>query len=177
MLDQTRLATSVKAAIAADQAWMLGALKRLVEAQSFSGHEEAAQKVMRELLDELGFEVREIPVEPEQLKRHPLYSPVVNELHGCHNLLGRLSGTPADGTGTGKSLMISGHVDVVPTGHLPLWQCGPFDTYVKDGWFYGRGAGDMKGGLIAALTGLKALVGAGFRPNRSKSTRLNSSHG
>ena len=165
MLDQTRLATSVKAAIAADQAWMLGALKRLVEAQSFSGHEEAAQKVMRELLDELGFEVREIPVEPEQLNSHPLYSPVVNELHGCHNLLGRLSGTPADGTGTGKSLMISGHVDVVPTGHLPLWQCGPFDTYVKDGWFYGRGAGDMKGGLIAALTGLKALVGAGFRPN------------
>ena len=171
MLDQTKIATTVKAAIAADQAWMLDALKRLVEAKSFSGHEEAAQQVMRKLLGELGFEVREIAVEPDQLKSHPLYSPVVSELHGCHNLLGKL--TPAAGVnnaadntaGTGKSLMISGHVDVVPTGHLPLWQRDPFDTYIKDGWFYGRGAGDMKGGLIAALTGLKSLVGAGFRPN------------
>ena len=164
MLDQTKLATTLKVAIAADQAWMLDALKRLVEAQSFSGHEQAAQQVMRELLGELGFDVREIPVEPEKLKNHPLYSPVVSELHGCHNLLGRLRGTPDQPT-TGKSLMISGHVDVVPTGHLPLWQRDPFDTYIKDGWFYGRGAGDMKGGLIAALTGLKALVGAGFKPN------------
>ena len=61
MLDQTKLATTLKAAIAADEAWMLDALKRLVEAQSFSGHEQAAQQVMRELLGELGFEVREIP--------------------------------------------------------------------------------------------------------------------
>ena len=181
MLDQTKLATTLKAAIAADQEWMLDALKRLVEAQSFSGHEQAAQQVMRELLGELGFDVREIPVEPDKLKNHPLYSPVVSELHGCYNLLGRWRGTPdarvtnhdrfdrklattRDKT-TGNSLLISGHVDVVPTGHLPLWQRDPFDTYIKDGWFYGRGAGDMKGGLIAALTGLKALVGAGFKPN------------
>ena len=161
MLDQTTLATRVSANIEADQAWMLAALKRVVEAQSFSGHEEAAQVVIRELLDELGFEVREVPVNPDELKANPLYSPVVHQLHGCYNLLGRLKGTPD----TGKSLMISGHVDVVPVGHLPLWQRAPFDTYVKEGWFYGRGAGDMKGGLIAALTGLKALVGAGVKPS------------
>ena len=154
------LAPQLAANIEADDAWMLDALKRLVEAQSFSGHEQAAQAVMRSLLESLGFEVREIPTDVESIKASPLYSPVVRELHGCHNLLGRLAGTPD----TGKSLMISGHVDVVPTGHLPLWQTPPFQTHIKDGWFYGRGAGDMKGGLIAALTGLKALVGAGFRP-------------
>ena len=165
--DRATLATRVAAHIEADEAWMLDALRRVVEAQSFSGHEEAAQKVMRELLEELGFEVREIPVEPEKLKANPLYSPVVRELHGCHNLLGAWRGSGAGG----KSLMISGHVDVVPVGHLPLWQRAPFDTYIKDGWFYGRGAGDMKGGLIAALTGLKALVSVtkmrGFKPSGS----------
>ncbi len=157
---QATLATRVKAGIAAHEVWMLDALKRLVEAKSFSGHEHAAQAVMRALLEELGFDVREIPVEPDKLKNHPLYSPVVHELHGCHNLLGRLRGTPD----TGKSLMISGHVDVVPVGHVSLWSRAPFDTYILDGWFYGRGAGDMKGGLIAALTGLKALVDNGFKP-------------
>ena len=156
----TRLAAQVVANIEADEAWMLDALKRLVEAQSFSGHEQAAQAVMRSLLESLGFEVREIPTDVASINGSPLYSPVVRELHGCHNLLGRLSGTPE----TGRSLMMSGHVDVVPAGHLPLWQTPPFQTHVKDGWFYGRGAGDMKGGLIAALTGLKALVGAGFKP-------------
>ena len=46
----------------------------------------------------------------------------------------------------------NGHVDVVPTGELSLWAHPPFATFERDGWFYGRGAGDMKGGLIAALS-------------------------
>ena len=151
---------ALRSAIHASQPWMVAALKRLVEAQSFSGHEQPAQAVMRELLAGQGFAVREIPVDAGALAANPLYSPVVRELHGCHNLLGELRSA---GQG-GKSLMVSGHVDVVPTGHLPLWEKPPFETYVRDGWFYGRGAGDMKGGLIAALTGLKALADLGIRP-------------
>lgn len=164
MLDRAGLATQLVAGIEAEADWMLDALRRVVEAKSFSGHEEAAQKVMRALLEELGFDVREIPTDLAVIQSSPLYSPSVGELHGCHNLLGQLKGTPTQENSAGKSLMISGHVDVVPTGHLPLWKTPPFETYVKDGWFFGRGAGDMKGGLIAALTGLKALVGAGFKP-------------
>jgi acetylornithine deacetylase len=150
----------VAKAVAANDAWMRARLREVVEAKSFSGHEQDAQAVMRPLLEFLGFAVSEIPVEPEKLKQSPLYSPVVHELHGCHNLWGELK--PAQHQG--KSLLINGHVDVVPTGEHALWHRPPFETYEKDGWFYGRGAGDMKGGLIAALTALKSLYDLGYKP-------------
>ena len=160
MDERARFRTNIAAAVAANQAWMTGALRDVVEAESFSGHEQLAQVEMRFILEALGFAVRDIPVDVAAIKASPLYSPVVEELHGCHNLLGELKGA---GRG-GRSLMVSGHVDVVPTGHLPLWAKPPFETYEKDGWFYGRGAGDMKGGLIAALTGIKALADCGLKP-------------
>jgi acetylornithine deacetylase len=152
--------TDFAALVRHERAWMLDGLQRLTAAESFSGHEEAAQAVMRALLEETGFEVRDVPVDPDALRNHPLYSPVVRELSGCANLLARLKGTPD----TGRSLMVSGHVDVVPTGAPTLWAAPPFAPYERDGWFYGRGAGDMKGGLIAALTGLKALNTHGLKP-------------
>ena len=152
--------TLLTAALAANARWMTDTLTNVVEAESFSGHEQAAQTEMRFLLDALGFEVAEIPTDVAAIKASPLYSPVVDELHGCHNLLGRYKASGA----TGRSLLISGHVDVVPTGHLPLWTKPPFETYIKDGWFYGRGAGDMKGGLVAALTAIKSLADMGYRP-------------
>jgi acetylornithine deacetylase len=155
-----QFAAELRGAIGASDAWMQAALKRVVEAKSFSGHEHAAQAVMRPLLESLGFAVSEIPVEPDKLRHHPLYSPVVHELHGCHNLWGEMAPAQA----RGKSLLINGHVDVVPTGELSLWARPPFETFEKDGWFYGRGAGDMKGGLVAALTGIKALRDLGLRP-------------
>ena len=154
------LQQSISQAVAANAGWMQASLKNVVEAQSFSGHEQAAQAVMRPLLESLGFAVSEIAVEPDKLRHNPLYSPVVNELHGCHNLWGTLA--PAQHLG--KSLLINGHVDVVPTGELSLWAHPPFATFERDGWFYGRGAGDMKGGLVAALAGVKALLDLGYRP-------------
>lgn len=160
MDERATLRTRVEAALAVNDAWMLRTLADLVEAESFSGHEQAAQAEMRRTLESLGFAVTEISTDVAALRANPLYSPVVEALHGCHNLLARLEGTPD----TGRSLLVSGHVDVVPTGHLPLWTHPPFETYEKDGWFFGRGAGDMKGGLVAALTGIKALRDAGYRP-------------
>ena len=159
-IDRDQLRMRLATALAANDAWMLDTLTNLVEAESFSGHEQLAQTEMRWTLESLGFSVREVATDVAAIKASPLYSPVVEELHGCHNLLGEFKGA---GT-TGRSLMVSGHVDVVPTGHLPLWHKPPFETYVRDGWFYGRGAGDMKGGLVAALTGIKSLADAGFKP-------------
>ena len=157
---RAELHTRLTATLAANERWMIDTLTNVVEAESFSGHEQAAQTEMRFVLEALGFAVNEIPTDVAAIKASPLYSPVVEELHGCHNLLGQYKTAGANG----RSLLISGHVDVVPTGHLSLWKKPPFETYVHDGWFYGRGAGDMKGGLVAALTGIKALADAGYRP-------------
>ena len=55
------------------------------------------------------------------------------------------------------SLIINGHVDVVPAGDLSAWSVDPFTAEIRDGKIYGRGAYDMKAGVAAAIAAAKAL--------------------
>ena len=139
---------------------MKSTLLELVRTPSFSGHEQHAQTIFGRILRELGFQVQEISIDKEKLKGHPLYSHGVPGLSGCSNLLAELKPL----SGTGNSLLVNGHADVVPTGDVSLWAKPPFTGYEQDGWVYGRGAGDMKGGLVAVLTAVSALFDAGLRP-------------
>lgn len=65
------------------------------------------------------------------------------------------------GRGQGKSLLLTGHTDVVGTENMPG---DPFDGRVDDGRLYGRGSLDMKGGLAAILGAVAALRTDGFHP-------------
>ncbi len=65
--------------------------------------------------------------------------------------------------GDGPSLMLNGHVDVVPTGDPHAWTFPPFDGEVRDGNLHGRGSCDMKAGLIAAHWAVQAIRSAGIR--------------
>jgi succinyl-diaminopimelate desuccinylase len=56
------------------------------------------------------------------------------------NLYARLSGN-------GKHLMFAGHTDVVPPGDETAWTHPPFAAETDNGFLYGRGAVDMKGGI------------------------------
>ena len=69
-------------------------------------------------------------------------------------------GRPAlPGTGGGASLMLNAHVDVVPPGDLDPWgDQVPFSGSVGADAVYGRGACDMKAGLVAALWTVRALA-------------------
>lgn len=67
------------------------------------------------------------------------------------------------GLGNGPTLIFNGHVDVVPVGDESLWRVPPWQATIADGWVYGRGALDMKGGLACALFALKAIRDAGVR--------------
>lgn len=60
------------------------------------------------------------------------------------------------GSGDGKSIMLSGHIDVVQRGSK--WTQNPFGGEEKDGRIYGRGAVDMKGGIAAMTVALKAIT-------------------
>ena len=65
----------------------------------------------------------------------------------------------AHGTGEGPSLMLNVHVDVVPPGDLDAWQgMSPFTGTVQREAVIGRGACDMKGGVIAAFWAVRALT-------------------
>lgn len=54
----------------------------------------------------------------------------------------------------------AGHTDVVPAGDEAAWTHGPFSGDVKDGFLYGRGAVDMKGGIGAAVAATLAYLAA-----------------
>jgi acetylornithine deacetylase len=64
----------------------------------------------------------------------------------------------------GHSLILNGHIDVVPPGPLDMWTTPPFEPRRDGNWLYGRGAGDMKAGLSACLAALDALACAGYGP-------------
>ncbi|MDB5635279.1 MAG: succinyl-diaminopimelate desuccinylase [Bradyrhizobium sp.] len=48
-------------------------------------------------------------------------------------------------------LTFAGHTDVVPPGDDSAWTHGAFAGDVKDGFLYGRGAVDMKGGIACSV--------------------------
>ena len=61
-------------------------------------------------------------------------------------------------------LAICAHVDVVDPGTVPWADGTPWSGALRDGHVMGRGSADMKGGLVAALHALAAVVAAGVEP-------------
>src|SRR6202451_3321954 len=65
-------------------------------------------------------------------------------------------------------LTFAGHTDVVPAGAESAWTHGAFSGDVKDGFLYGRGAVDMKGGIACSVAAvLEYLADHGGKPKGS----------
>ena len=65
-------------------------------------------------------------------------------------------------------ITFAGHTDVVPPGDEAAWSHGPFSGEVKDGFLYGRGAVDMKGGVACSVAAvLQYLADHGGKPKGS----------
>ncbi|MFB6253509.1 MAG: ArgE/DapE family deacylase [Halobacteriaceae archaeon] len=59
------------------------------------------------------------------------------------------------GNGHGPNIHFTGHFDVVPAGKN--WTRDPYNPIIEDGKVYGRGASDMKSGIVASLFAIDAL--------------------
>jgi succinyl-diaminopimelate desuccinylase len=103
--------------------------------------EEPAARWVEARLKEIGLETSFEVVEP-----------------GRPNVIGIWRG--AEGS---KTLMFEGHTDVVTEGDVSQWTYPPFEARIVDGKMYGRGANDMKGGLVAAICAIKAIVESGVK--------------
>jgi len=131
---------------------------RLVAERSTLGDEASAVQVMEAELKQLGFQTEKVAIDPQTLGRHPGFAPVPWEYDNRYNVVGY---RPADHEG-GRSLILNGHLDVVDPGCLDFWENDPFEPVIKDGWLYGRGAGDMKSGIAAMIYAVQAVKLAGF---------------
>ncbi len=67
------------------------------------------------------------------------------------------------GTGGGRNLLLNGHIDTIgaPGTMRDRWLTDPWQPVVKDGQLYGRGAADMKAGVVTMLWAVKALQDSG----------------
>jgi acetylornithine deacetylase/succinyl-diaminopimelate desuccinylase-like protein len=61
------------------------------------------------------------------------------------------------GEGGGRSIMLTGHIDVVPSGAPEHWVSDPFTPVVAEGFVRGRGTVDMKGGVACMLMAVETL--------------------
>ena len=134
--------------------------RSLVAMPSVSGTdgENDAQAHLAGQLQRRGLEVDHWRVDLDALASHPDFPGMEVDRTEAWGLVARL-----EGAGDGATLMLNGHIDVVPTGDLEAWPDPPFSGEVRDGRLHGRGACDMKAGLMAACWAVEAIRTSGVR--------------
>ena len=154
----------ISSAVASRKNWAVGHLKKFVACPSILGQERSAQDYIAGVYNELGYDTKILPVDIDHIKNLQGFSPVDWDYDGRPNVVGIHNVKNPQG----RSLIFNGHVDVVSPEPVKLWSRDPFQPFAKeedgDQWIYGRGAGDMKGGIICYLWALKALQDAGMEP-------------
>ena len=135
-------------------------LQRLVRHRSLLGEEAGCLHEMEAAFAGLGLAPWRVPVDADALAAVPGWSPPLVPYAGRDNVVALHR--PRDAQG--RSLMLQGHVDVVPEGAADLWTTPPFEPDLRNGRMFGRGAADMKAGLAAMVTALAALRRAGLQP-------------
>lgn len=68
------------------------------------------------------------------------------------------------GIDSNKSIAFLGHIDTVPSGSREQWTHPPFEGYVENGYMYGRGTSDMKGGVTSMIVTLLYFIENNITP-------------
>ncbi len=132
----------------------------LVRLPSLRGQEQTAQDFLFQQLRGRGYTMDRWAIDVADIEGHPGFSPVSVDYANAFNVVGAMR--PQEETG--RSLILNGHVDVVPEGPLEMWTTPPFEPRREGDWLYGRGSGDMKAGLAANIFAVDALKRLGYRP-------------
>lgn len=159
MLDGA-LRDRIVAAVAANFDAQVKFIADLVRIPSCRGREAPAQDFMAAAMGRRALNVDRWKVEIDDIKGMRGFSPVSISYDDAWNVVGAWRAP----TPKGRSLVLNGHIDVVPEGPLDMWTSPPYEPRVSDGWLYGRGGGDMKAGLVSCLYALDALKAVGLRP-------------
>ena len=107
--------------------------KSLISKASVTPDDCGCQAIIIDRLKKIGFEI------------HPLKFGDVDNFWAVHGNRGPL-------------FAFAGHTDVVPAGDENAWNTKPFEPTIKDGFLYGRGAADMKGGLASMVTATEDFI-------------------
>lgn len=155
-LSRGRILESVEEGFAEQVAFTTEAIRF----QSLRGSEHACQDFVFRAMNERGFVVDRFKMDRLVIEAHPGGAPFSPE----HSDAPILVGIHHPRREAGRSLILQGHVDVVPTGPADMWRHEPFNPVVEGDWLYGRGGADMKAGHAANFYALDALRRIGLQP-------------
>jgi acetylornithine deacetylase len=136
-------------------------LQELVRFPSRRGEEGPLQDWIARDLAKRGYAVDRFTLADVGLQSHEKAAPMVDvEPSGSVQVVGVYRAKNP----TGRSLIMQGHIDVVPEGPEDMWTYPPYAGVVRDGWLYGRGANDMKAGVSCMIAAMDVLREAGYEP-------------
>ncbi|MEL6891778.1 MAG: ArgE/DapE family deacylase [Actinomycetota bacterium] len=140
----------------------LATLVDLVRTPSVSGTdgENEAQADVARLLDDGGLDVDHWQLDLNALCSDADFPGMEVERTEAWGVVGRLAGDASDEHDT---LMLNGHIDVVPIGDEAAWADAPFAGTIRGDRLHGRGACDMKAGLLASHWAIQAVRAADVR--------------
>lgn len=148
---------AVRRAVAARRQDIVDLLLYVVAAESITGNEAEVQRRFQEAYTSRGLEVDAWEASAEEIAPHVVHVGEETRFRDRPNLVATLKGT-----GGGRSVMVQGHVDTVDSGDLSLWTKRHTGEATGDR-VYGRGAADMKAGVVSALAALDVLADLGIR--------------
>ena len=151
MLD--RIKQNVLSAVDERRDEIIRFLQDLIHFQSVTGNEAGIQDFISRYLAAMNLNVDKWELNQQELRKHPGYLPVDASYRNRPNVVGVYRGK-----GGGRSLLINGHVDVIPVEPIADWSHNPWSADITDGRLYGRGASDMKSGLAAMTMALDTIL-------------------
>lgn len=141
--------------LAIDRDGLVEATRGLVRLRSDQGQERESQEFVARQMEAAGLRTDVWEIDLAAVQAHPHASWEIDRASAL-GVVGSL-----EGDGSGPTLLLNGHVDVVPAGDGSLWTHPPYRADLENGRLYGRGALDMKGPLMAGLFAIRAVAEAG----------------
>ncbi len=132
-------------------------IQDLVQIPSVSGKEEKVQQYIYKKLSELNISPKMVYPDIELLKRDEDFFETTSFVKYGYKERPNVAGI-LKGEGNGRSICLSGHVDVVSPEPVDLWSRDPWGGEVDGDFIYGRGAGDMKAGVAATIFAIQGLL-------------------
>jgi acetylornithine deacetylase len=140
---------------AIDRERLVEDLQALIRIPSVTGSEEAVAGWVEEALRALGLAVEVVQPDLDALRADPDWPGEETTRTSLPVVIGRVGPT------SGRRIVLSGHLDVVPPGDPSTWTSDPWAGDVRRGRLFGRGACDMKGGVASILGAIRALGTSG----------------
>lgn len=127
-------------------------IQQMIQHPSTQMNELGIQRTVYEILEKMDFDIEMWEPGGEELTTHRAFISPRESFKGSPNVVG-----VKKGTGNGHSIILNGHVDVVPEGDIKDWKEEPYSGAHKNGKIFGRGSTDMKGANASMLFALQAI--------------------